>query len=122
MDALLFYSMARPRGKVVEVHGDLELRRRPKNQLMVVPIYRRKVVQAVLSELLVRRDAGATRDDDGVAARVVSECGFKSAVVWPNLCDHIGKESFLGNSWLVCGRERRSFHFPGVDWRSSLDV
>ncbi|RLC84107.1 MAG: hypothetical protein DRJ03_15210 [Chloroflexi bacterium] len=120
MDALLLYSMAKPKGKIVEVYGELQLRRRPSHQLMVVPVYRRKVAKILLSTLMQSLAKGARRDDDGIAADMIAKCGFKSAVVWPNLCDHIGRRSILGNNWLVGGKERRSAWFPGTDWRPSL--
>lgn len=117
MQALVLYSMARPAGRIVEQHGELTLRARRRNQLCVAPIYRREVAALVWDAIRDAIRAGDTRADDGAAARALSQHRIPSAVVWPNLCDHVGRVSAIGNSWTVGGRPRVSAWFPGTDWR-----
>lgn len=113
VEALSLFSIARPKGKVIETYGKLALRLRPKGHLMTVPVYRRYVAERVLSRLLHSLERGSRTDDDGVAAHVIDNQGFRSAVVWPNLTNHIGEKSYLGHSWRVGGKPRISAWFAG---------
>lgn len=120
MQALILYSMAKPVGMIAEQHRDLTLRLRRGGQLCVAPIYRREVAALVRDATEKALKAGDAKADDGVAARTLTTYQIPSAVVWPNLCDHVGRESTIGNSWTVGGRPRVSAHFPGVDWRPKV--
>jgi len=118
---LVLYSQAAPRGRVVEAHGELVLRARRADQLLAVPLMRRRAAEVFRAELAHRAEAGARRDFDGVGARLAYEQGWPSAVVWPNLVDHrLDLPSALGNPPTVCGRPRWSAWFPGPGWRPDL--
>ena len=117
-ETLIFYSQAKPKGRIVEKHGELVFLGRPARQLAVAPAYKKAVALAFYNVLSEKLEGGAKKDNDGVAADVLRK--FNSAVVWPNLCDHIGHRSYLGNSWKVCGKERKSFWFPGENWKPDI--
>lgn len=110
MRGLILYSMAKPRNRVVESHlaGRIVVRKGDRRHLLCVPMLRRDAAQLVLTALEASTDPKAF---DATGCRAIHDAGLHYGVVWPNLADHIGRQSIIGNSWRVGGRERVSAWF-----------
>lgn len=108
MRALILYSMAKPRNRVVEKIGPFEVRKADRRHLLCVPMLRRDAAKLLLDALRSSDDPTAF---DGVGARAIHDAEMHYGVVWPNPVDHIGRQSIIGNSWRVGGRERVSAWF-----------
>jgi len=107
LDVIILFCMGMPSGKLLEKYGELEVLRAKKSNLCGVGLYRREPAEVALEVISRYCLGGDRRASDGVIMRGLHG-KFKIGLAFPNPLQHIGRESVLGNSWEVFGRERKS--------------